>query len=338
MLPFVISFAVATLLENPIRKISRRLSLSKQFVSFISVLVFYTTVGTIITVICIKLFVWSGQLFANLPDFYSNTISPVLSVFFNWVNNIVSLFDNTLVNQYGMLLSDFELSLSSAISAISLEAINFISSIVTNLPMFVIEILLGIISTFFFSADYEYITHFIMSLIPENPRRKLTATKQCLVCILQKYSKSYLLIMLITFAELSFGLTIAQVKNPLATALVITILDILPVLGTGLVLVPWGIFNLITANYRTGVLLIAVYVIITIIRNIIEPKIVGKQVGIHPALTLVSIFVGTRLFGIVGLFALPLGLSLIKSLNDCGVINILTPYKDNPARSQKGKT
>ena len=158
---------------------------------------------------------------------------------------------------------------------------------------------------------------------------KLIEAKKCLGGVLFKYFRSYFLIMLITFGELSLGLTIAGIRKPLAAAFIITLLDILPVLGTGIILIPWGIFRLITGDLRTGILLLLVYAIITVIRNIIEPKIVGKEVGLHPTLTLISMFVGTRLFGIAGLFALPVGLSLIKSLNDCGIISILPEADDN---------
>lgn len=329
LLPFVIGFTVASLIAPIVRKLSRKLSLSRHFVSFVLVLVFYATIGTLVAIICVKLFVGAGKLFGYLPDFYSSAVAPMLSSFFDFINSIVARFDNSFVSDYGELFNNLELSLSSAISALSLEAVGFISNIAKNLPMFVLEIILCVISTFFFSSDYDYITHFVLSFIPSKTKAKLIEAKKCLGGVLFKYFRSYFLIMLITFGELSLGLTIAGIRKPLAAAFIITLLDILPVLGTGIILIPWGIFRLITGDLRTGILLLLVYAIITVIRNIIEPKIVGKEVGLHPTLTLISMFVGTRLFGIAGLFALPVGLSLIKSLNDCGVISILPEADDN---------
>lgn len=322
LLPFVIGFAGASLLAPLIRKLSKKLSLSRRFVSFVCVLVFYATIGTLLAVISIKLFVKAGELFSLLPSFYSETVSPLLSKAFDFVNGILVRFDNTLSSEYGSVFADFELSISSAISALSVKAVSYISGVLGNLPMFLLEIALAVISTFFFSADYNRVTQFILSPLPENTRQKLTSSKKCLGEVMLKYLRSYLLIMLVTFGELSLGLTLAGIKNPLYAAFVITLLDILPVLGTGLVLIPWGLLKILASDFKTGIILLSVYAIITVVRNIIEPKIVGKEVGLHPALTLISMFVGTRLFGVTGLFALPVGLSLLKNLSDCHIITL----------------
>ena len=103
----------------------------------------------------------------------------------------------------------------------------------------------------------------------------------------------------------------------------LTIDDILPVLGTGGIMIPWGIISLIMGKWVLGLGLLALYLIITVIRNIIEPKIVGHQVGLHPVVTLLSMLAGLQLFGIIGLFGFPITLSLLKNLNDRGVIHIL---------------
>ena len=139
------------------------------------------------------------------------------------------------------------------------------------------------------------------------------------VCI-----RSYALIMFITFVELSIGLSVIRVERAMLVALLIAIFDILPVLGTGGIMIPWAILTALGGNVPRALALLVVYVIITIIRNIIEPRIVGKQIGLHPVLTLMSMFVGTHLFGVVGLFGLPILLSLLRYLNDNGTISLFS--------------
>ncbi|MBQ7821333.1 MAG: sporulation integral membrane protein YtvI [Clostridia bacterium] len=317
LLPFIIGFAVASLLNPTVRKISKRLSLSKKFVSFVAVLLFYATVGTLVSVICVKLFVAAGKAFGYLPDFYSETIAPMLAGFFEFVSDIVARFDNSAVSEYGTLFSDAQLSLGTAISALSSKAVGFISGVVANMPMFVLEIVLTVISTFFFAADYAFITDFLLSLIPWSARERLFEIKRCTGSVLFKYCRSYLLIFFVTFGELFLGLTVAGAQNPAASALLIAMFDILPIVGIGFILVPWGVIRIITGQIRFGVILLVVYAVMTVVRNIIEPKIVGKEVGLHPALTLIAMFVGTRLFGLVGLFGLPIGLSVAKAVYDC---------------------
>ena len=114
------------------------------------------------------------------------------------------------------------------------------------------------------------------------------------------------LIMSITFVELSVGLTLIGVNRAILVALLIAIFDILPVLGTGGIMIPWVILSALGGDLPHAFALLVLYVIITVIRNIIEPRIVGAQIGLHPVLTLMSMFVGNHLFGIVGLFGLPI--------------------------------
>ena len=137
------------------------------------------------------------------------------------------------------------------------------------------------------------------------------------VCI-----RSYALIMSITFVELALGLTLIGVEHSLLIACLIAVFDILPVLGTGGIMIPWTIITAITGDHKLALGLLIVYLAITVIRNIIEPKIVGSQIGLHPVVTLVSMFVGAQLFGVLGLFGFPIGLSLLRHLNDTGTVRL----------------
>ncbi len=330
LMPFIIGFLVASLLNTPVRILSKRLRLKGHFVAVCAVLVFYATAGALAGFLLVKLFVAAGELFEYLPSFYNNTVAPLLAKFFDFTEELVAKFDKTAAGGYGTIFSDVEISLGSAISALSVRVLGYISTFATNLPMLVLEVVLTVISTFFFAADYGYITNFLVSLLPCGARERLCEVKKCLFGVAVKYLRSYSLILLITFAELVLGLTLAGAENAFFAAIVISLLDILPVLGTGAVLVPWAVIEMLGGSFKKGILLLIVYAVITVVRNIIEPRIVGKEVGLHPTLTLISMFVGARLFGFVGLFGFPVGLSLLKSLDDCGQISLFNKKKSTP--------
>jgi len=159
--------------------------------------------------------------------------------------------------------------------------------------------------------------------LPQNKLRVLLLeSKQCLGETLIRYIRSYALILLITFCELCAGLGILGVRRFWTVALLIAIFDILPVVGTGGIMIPWAIISLIQAKYGLALGLTAVYLAILVVRNIIEPKIIGNQVGLHPLVALCSMFVGTKLFGFIGLFGLPIALSIAKTLHDNGRIKL----------------
>jgi predicted PurR-regulated permease PerM len=146
--------------------------------------------------------------------------------------------------------------------------------------------------------------------------------------ILGKMVKSYATLIFVTFCEVSIGLNILKLIGVygggyiIAISVVTAIVDILPVLGTGTILIPWAVYSLFTGNVGLGIGLIVLYALITVIRQILEPRLVSMNVGIHPVITLLGMYLGVRLFGVFGIFILPITFFLIKALNDEGIIHL----------------
>jgi len=158
--------------------------------------------------------------------------------------------------------------------------------------------------------------------------------------------KAYGIIMCITFSELFLGFSILSLMGIMKNsyfaiiALVIAVFDILPVAGSGGILIPWALFSLIYGNYKQAVGLIIMYIIITVIRQYIEPKIVGTSLGVHPIVTLMGLYFGLKLFGFIGMFIVPLTVMTLKAFNDAGRINIWksSPEKEaEPPKKEKKK-
>lgn len=170
--------------------------------------------------------------------------------------------------------------------------------------------------------DYEALCAFCMRQLNEKAQNVVMQIKQYVVGTLFVCIRSYALIMSITFVELSVGLTLIGIRKSVFIAFCIAVFDILPVLGTGGIMIPWALISAILGDYPGAAKLAVLYVFITIVRNIIEPKIVGGQIGLHPVVTLVSMFAGVQLFGVVGLFGFPIGLSLLTYLNRTGTIHL----------------
>jgi sporulation integral membrane protein YtvI len=131
---------------------------------------------------------------------------------------------------------------------------------------------------------------------------------------LKGYIKSQLILMIITFVVLSIGLIIIGMPWPIPIALVISILDIMPIVGSGIVMVPWSIINFIKGNADTGIQLAILYVILSISRQIIEPKIVGDQIGIRPLYTFAATILGSLVLGPIGVVVGPMIAVIISSI------------------------
>ena len=121
-----------------------------------------------------------------------------------------------------------------------------------------------------------------------------------------RYLRAYLILMIITFVELSIGFGVIGIGNPIGVAAIIALCDALPVLGTGGIVIPWILLELLKGNYQLVISLTVVFIIVTLVRNIIEPRIVGSQLGLHPVATITAMYLGLRTAGFPGMIAAPL--------------------------------
>ena len=324
ILPFLVGFIIVSFLREPMGLLNKRLKVPYK-VSAITVLTFfYLIVGTVITLLSLWGLQGIQSFLSELPSLYTMYAEEiVLSITKSIEGFILTISDN---KEFVMMIEESSQaligSITSFITDISTSLVVWFSSIVVNVPTFFIKLTLMIISTFFIAIDYDKIIDFFKKQVGNKASKLILEIKDYLSNTVFVCLKSYVLIMFITFVELSIGLTIIGVENPIIIALLTACLDILPILGTGGVMIPWAIISFILNDVGLGIALIVVYLIITIIRNIIEPKIVGTQLGLHPLLTLILMFIGLNVAGIIGLFGFPILFSLLLYLNKNGIIKL----------------
>lgn len=333
--PFVTAFVIAYLLKKPIRFLANRLPLSRKVCAILVVLLFYSTIGLLLVLLSVRLLAGMEDLLRDLPAFYAARIEPALTDIFDSAEQSVLLMDPSLIAALEEVGSQFVQAVGKLVSDLSVGAMGVVSGMASSLPGLFIKLILMIISTFFIAIDYDHLTGFCLMQLSGKAKDVFLQIKEYVVGTLFVCIRSYLLIMSITFVELSVGLSVIGVDNAVIIALIIAIFDILPVLGTGGIMIPWAVITLLQGNYPLALALALVYLIITVIRNIIEPKIVGSQIGLHPVITLASMFVGAQLFGVLGLFGFPIGLSLLRHLNDNGTIHLFKNPQDlQPVRKK----
>jgi len=190
---------------------------------------------------------------------------------------------------------------------------NFTTEVIPLIPQAVFGIILGLISCFFFSRDKEYISDSLQKYIPMPFVEKFRIVRSSVVKALGGYFKAQFMIAGIVTSIGTAGLFIIGVPYPLFISVIIGLVDMIPVFGSGLFYWPWIIYNVIIGNYSMAISLGIIYAILLLTRQILEPKIVGKQIGIYPLLTLMSVYIGFRVFGFIGLFAGPCIAVIIKT-------------------------
>lgn len=322
LMPFVLAFLLAYCLKRPIRFLAEKLRLGRRAAALLTVLLFYGTIGLFLAFLSVRAISAASQFIVNLPGLYAEYAEPVLTSFFESAEEFFLYQDPELLNQLNAVWEQFLNSLGQQVTGLSVEVMGVLSGMASSLPAFFIRLVLMIIASFFIAMDYDALTGFCMDQMSGRTKKIFLQIKEYVVGTLFVCIRSYALIMSITFVELAVGLTLIGVEYSVAIALFIAVFDILPVLGTGGIMIPWVILEAFRGDLALAVRLLIVYVAITVIRNILEPKIVGSQIGLHPVVTLASMFLGAQLFGVIGLFGFPIGLSLLRHLNDTGTVQL----------------
>lgn len=316
ILPFIIGLLVALILRRPIRLISEKTRLPYKATAIILVVLFYAVVGFLLALLFAKIITVLQQGFSALPDIYRDHIEPLIAGALDSLRNLTAKLDPEMTG----LVENLETSLSSSagalVSGISTEVIKYLSSTIISVPSLLLALLLSIISTVFFAMDFGYITGFVLNMLPEKIQRYASQLKKISVGIGFKYVKSYAILVIVTFCELFLGLLIIGVDDAVAIAALIAFIDLLPILGTGAVIIPWILVKLIQGRYLFALELAILYIVITVVRQVLEPRIVGRQIGVHPLAMLISMYVGLQLFGFIGIFVLPLLLVVFKGFYD----------------------
>ncbi len=334
LLPFVIGLVVAIILNRPITFLTRKTKIPRGIWSFIFVITSLAIVFSLIGLIGYRIFV---EFESYVTWVISNKDS--LLATFNEFSEVITGFMTRLPEEISAMVEDTpEKLVTTGITFLSNNLSTFAATAISGVPNLIIAMILAVISSVFIAADYPHISAFFHAQLGEKALAITQKSKVLFKENILKMLRGYIIILFITFLELFLGLTILRVNYAWLLAIIIAIMDILPVLGTGLALIPWAIVELFTGAPLRALGIIIIYLFITVIRQVIEPKIIGKQVGLSPVLTLIAMYSGLKLFGVFGLIGFPITLIVLIKLHECGMIGIWKDVKkEEPEPTEKKK-
>lgn len=318
LMPFLIGFIVAIVLQSPVKYLSEKVKIPRGICSFICVFI-------ILTAVFAALFGLFYGIYSYIPELVAGLTSkvPIMKHTFSNVSAFINNLFASLSDEVTVVLSDIPSKvIDVVVPAVTSFLSGFATKFVVNTPFLIISSIITIVASFFLTNDYPKITAFVLKQLPEKEQNIIVKAKSLFVENVIKMLRGYTFIMLITFVELFIGLSIIRKENALLVAACIAVFDILPVLGSGGILITWAVIDLILGKPIEALGIIIIYGIVTVIRNIIEPKIIGHEVGLTPIITLVSMFLGFYLFGPIGLFALPVLVIIAVRLQEAGMIHI----------------
>lgn len=320
LMPFLLAFVFSVLLRAPAEYLSKKLKINRRLVTTILVTLLFILLAVLALFVGSELFTFARTSVSQFNTVIVPTVESLTEMASRWTSRL----DPNAVSVLEGLVNSVLLSLRSKVAEISTR---LVTGIMSSLPSSFLNVLFMIIATYFISLDFGLLKWAVARRIMEEDYNKIIAGLDYCKTTVGRMLRSYVLIMFITFLEQAIGLTILGVEYSVLIAMAIAVFDILPVVGSGTIMLPWAVISLVTGDIKRGVGLLILYVIITVIRQIIEPRIVGDHVGLHPLLTLMCMFVGLRVFGGLGLLGLPILCAVLVGLERDGVITLFPKRK-----------
>ena len=312
--PFLLGFLIVWLLRKPAKWLAQKLHMGEKPVLLILLVIFYVTLFGALSLLSVRLFDLVKQAVPKVPSLYRNELLPALKVAAAFAEQTLARFDPSLVASLESALMALSGSIESGLLALSGSVMAWASTVMLGVPGFIIALVVMITASFFLANDYDRVMNFLYSRLPENGKNRLREVWHKLAGSLWIYLRSYTLFLIVTFSELALGLWLLKIPYAVVLAAAIAIFDLMPILGTGGILIPWTVIAAVVGNYRMALGIGILYIVITMVRQYLEPKLVGKQIGLHPLATLIALFVGMRLFGLPGLFGFPVTLSVLAQI------------------------
>lgn len=309
--PFVLAFVISLILEPFIKMINKCFKLPRGVSSIL----------VIIGVFAIVIFAGTGVVSKVAEEAKSLTESIPL-----YQQQIIDTYNNIKIKAETYLYlvpQEIQQSVSSIFDTLLDSVITLLSSgvksgsinIVSKVPSGMMFVVITAIATFFFMKDKYEIESFIIKKMPVPIITTFRKLKLHTLKTILGYFKAQLMLMCWTGVICFITLTILDSPYALLMAILISIIDALPVFGSGFILWPWAFWNLISGNYTFAVGLVINYLAVLLTRQVLEPKLVGEQIGIHPLVTLFSIYVGLKVFGVFGFIIGPLIAVIIKAVS-----------------------
>lgn len=310
LLPFILAWAVAAVLQRPVVFAHKKLKIPKKLAATVLVVAFLAVLSVIIFASFRALIHQAGDFVADLSrdgDGLKEKLDEIIS-------GAGGLLEKIGISPSGETSSIVFDAIKSMINAAASKLTSFAAGFAGAMPRVFIFAAALIISSIYFCAEYRAVADFVLKTLPRRAAKAVSAVKRECGVVMTSYVRSYLLLFLLTFGEAYLGLALIGFKNAFLLSLIVALVDFLPVFGTGTVLVPLALARLMLGDVRTAALVAALYGVISIIRQFAEPKIVGGEIGLHPAVSLMAMYVGLRFFGFFGMIVAPVAAAVMKSV------------------------
>ena len=314
LLPFVIGILISSLVEPLVKLLEEKANFSRGISIAVVLLIMIVIISLFLTFTVSRLFIELDKLVHEFPSY--QTIGENFSNWFyqrqrefsslakNW--EIPQPVQETINNNFQQLYEQFKSWIQ--------QLVKILLNAIRRLPKLITILLISLIATFFISRDKDMLLKSCLGPVPKDWEEKIKRLQTEIINAAVGFMRAQLILISLTTIIAIIGLLILGSNYALVAGLTAGILDLIPVIGPGMLFAPWIIYNFIAGNSSFALSLILLYIIITTVRQLSEAKIVGKNIGVHPLATLVAIYLGIQIFGLSGVFIGPAVVIVLRAV------------------------
>lgn len=334
--PFIIAYILSLALEPLIRLLSEKMRMPRSVAACICTVLAVGIIGALVSWLGVKLWTQIVDLVDRWPEIYAAgenyvmQISAGLTSYYETLSPQMREYIN-----YG--IEEARAGLTSLISPVANWLVYLARGLAAGVPSAIIFIVVTFLACNFMCAERKKLRVLFSRVIGTKAVNRIATVWRDLKSALGGYIKAQLSIMCVSSIILLIGFSIVGVPFALLLAISVAILDGLPVFGSGAVLIPWSLISLIHGDYATLAIMLSMYIIIIITRQILEPRILGKHIGVPPLLTLMSMYIGLKFIGIFGMILGPVIVLVVKNLYIGGVFDHLLKTEEKIEEKQESK-
>lgn len=327
-IPFVLAFIIASIVSPVIKKLITwtKNKINQNLLILATLLTFYGIIGTLITALTIRLVNQTALFIVNTVSYINDNYDSIVNWFqdqYEWIVSNVQSLDPAIIESGSEMLSSTLNSLKDVLISMGKVIGGFAIDTVAGLPTLMLIVIFTVVCSFFFTKKFINNPGFIYNYLPTSDKQEnrvrdvITEGRNMIV----RYSLSYLLIILITGVISMIGYLILGIPYALVLGLLTAFLDLLPILGVSAAYVPLAIYYFAQGNITIPVGLGILWIIVAVGRNIWEPRILSSSLDINPIITIMAIFIGLKVAGIIGMFFLIFMAVGFKVLQTVGVLD-----------------
>ena len=311
-MPFVIGWILSVIAGPLVTFLEKKLKIMKRLGSAITIILVLALCIGLIYLIISQIWEEISVLIRNFPSMYHD-LERGLSQIGTQGNALFERFPEQIQNSWATLMNNLDDTASSLIGRIGEPTIEVAGNVAKRIPSVLIGTIVAFVSAYFFIADKENLGEWVKKVVPKSITSRLLLVGENLKYAMGGYFKAQFKIMGVVFAILLVGFTLMQIRFSILLAIAIAFLDFLPFFGTGTALIPWAIYKFLVGDYKMVAALVILYGVTQLVRQLIQPKLVGDSMGLNPLYTLFLLYLGYRVGSVLGMiFAVPSGLILLN--------------------------